>query len=171
MITVNDATRGLVKGQFRRFINGHNRIKRGISEEDYAVEDLGFGTPCWLWLGALNKKGYGHITRQSRHLQTHRLMWEQLRGPIPTGMQIDHLCKVRACCNPDHLEPVSPLVNVHRSGRTQISEPTVAAIRAAREAGEPLYVIGARFGVSTSHVHNIVSGKCRAVPMGAATSP
>lgn len=44
----------------------------------------------------------------------HRVAWETLRGPIPDGMQLDHLCRQRACWNPDHLEPVSPRENVLR---------------------------------------------------------
>lgn len=70
---------------------------------------------CWLWTGGLDSYGYGkvHIKRTTRG--AHRVAWELLVGPIPEGLQLDHLCKVRRCVNPDHLEPVSGAENNRRS--------------------------------------------------------
>ena len=71
---------------------------------------------CWIWTGYTDPNGYGNF-RRWRHNVTrsaHRIAWEWLRGPIPTGLQLDHLCRVRACVNPDHLEPVTPKINQHR---------------------------------------------------------
>lgn len=62
---------------------------------------------CWLWTRALNASGYGVVGRENKILRVHRVTYELLVGPIPEGMQLDHLCRVRACCNPDHLEPVT----------------------------------------------------------------
>lgn len=62
---------------------------------------------CWIWTGALNKAGYGAIGGGGKVFRTHRVMYEHLVGPIPDGLQLDHLCRVRACCNPAHLEPVT----------------------------------------------------------------
>jgi hypothetical protein len=69
---------------------------------------------CWVWTGG-TRNGYGRTTWNSRRDYVHRVMWEMLVGPIPDGLQIDHLCRVKLCCNPDHLEPVTPRVNVKRS--------------------------------------------------------
>lgn len=75
--------------------------------------DLG---PCWLWLAALNGAGYGIFRLATgRNARAHRWAWEHLRGPIPEGMQIDHLCRVRKCLNPAHLEVVTNKVNAERS--------------------------------------------------------
>lgn len=65
---------------------------------------------CWLYAGRINSNGYGILNDR----YVHRIMWEQYNDKIPDGMQIDHLCRVRQCINPDHLEPVSPRVNTLR---------------------------------------------------------
>lgn len=70
---------------------------------------------CWIWLGGKTGSGYGAIRHDGKNHSTHRAMWQELVGPIPDGYHIDHLCRVRACCNPDHLEPVPPATNVRRA--------------------------------------------------------
>lgn len=69
---------------------------------------------CWEWVGAHHGKGYGHIRVAGRVIKAHRYMYELQRGPIPAGLQIDHLCRKRDCVNPDHLEPVTCRTNILR---------------------------------------------------------
>ncbi len=72
---------------------------------------------CWLFGGALDVGGYGRFYATSfgrRTRKAHRVAWELLRGPVPGGLALDHLCRVRACVNPDHLDPVTTRVNVLR---------------------------------------------------------
>ena len=72
---------------------------------------------CWLWTGAsASKYGHGKFMRGDKNLKAHRVAWELLIGPIPEGMTIDHLCRVPACVNPAHLEPVTLAENVRRQG-------------------------------------------------------
>lgn len=73
--------------------------------------ETGYGSPCWVSDRATQPNGYTKITLDGRTMLTHRVAYEEWRGPIADGLQIDHLCRVRACCNPDHLEPVTPQVN------------------------------------------------------------
>lgn len=68
---------------------------------------------CWFWTDALSH-GYGTFWNGERSVRVHRYAWEELRGEIPKGLVIDHLCRNRHCVNPDHLEPVTDRVNVLR---------------------------------------------------------
>ena len=74
-------------------------------------------TGCWNYTGA-NVRGYGHIRVKVdgdwRKQYTHRLAYEHFVGAIPDGLEIDHLCRNRSCCNPDHLEPVDHAENRNR---------------------------------------------------------
>lgn len=89
-----------------------NRLVRS-----YRVDPSG----CWLWQKRLNRKGYGTSSAGSRtdgsrrSVLAHRLAYELLVGPIPDGLELDHLCRNRACVNPSHLEPVSHRENIQRS--------------------------------------------------------
>ena len=62
---------------------------------------------CWLWV-ASTRNGYGAfnlgLDGGNRSVLAHRFAWDDLRGPIPEGLVLDHLCGVRRCVNPDHLE-------------------------------------------------------------------
>jgi hypothetical protein len=70
---------------------------------------------CWTWTGAISSgTGYGGVRYQGRQLGAHRVVYELLVGVIPDGLQLDHLCRNRACVNPAHLEPVTGRVNVLR---------------------------------------------------------
>lgn len=72
---------------------------------------------CWNWTGKQNSNGYGIHQRGPGHNPrvVHRLMWEHHRRQfIPDGLQLDHLCRNRLCCNPDHLEPVTGSENTRR---------------------------------------------------------
>lgn len=73
-------------------------------------------TACWLWAGQIKENGYGtfHLFR-GKKVYAHRYMYEAYRGPIPEGLQIDHLCRVKNCVNPWHLEPVTAAENLRRS--------------------------------------------------------
>lgn len=69
---------------------------------------------CWLWTAVLNSAGYGRFYSQGRMALAHRISYLAHRGSIPPGLQLDHLCRVRSCVNPDHLEPVTQRENILR---------------------------------------------------------
>jgi len=66
---------------------------------------------CWLWLGRIAENGYGRYSGKLAH----RMMYELIVGPIPPDFDLDHLCRVRGCVNPDHLEPVTGDENARRA--------------------------------------------------------
>lgn len=66
---------------------------------------------CWIWTGALLPTGYGQMWNGSKPTSAHRLSYELRYGPIPKGLQIDHLCRVRRCIRPDHMEAVTAREN------------------------------------------------------------
>lgn len=70
---------------------------------------------CWLWLGSVGHNGYGKTKVANKHYAAHRLVYETNVGPIPDGLELDHLCRVRLCVNPEHLEPVTRRENLARS--------------------------------------------------------
>lgn len=75
------------------------------------------GDDCWEWKAGRNQSGYGVIGaggNGGRPLRAHRVLYEILVGPIPAGLDIDHLCRNRGCVNPAHLEPVTRSENVRR---------------------------------------------------------
>ncbi len=71
---------------------------------------------CWIWMAG-SLRGYGQISVGGRHGSmkgAHRIAYELLKGPIPKGLELDHLCRVTFCINPAHLEPVTHQVNAQR---------------------------------------------------------
>lgn len=100
-----------------------NRANRGSAPERFWSKvntngpipeqrpDLG---PCWLWTRGM-AKGYGHFSVIGQpHIGAHVWAYRTMVGPIPNGLEIDHLCRVRHCVNPTHLEPVTKRENVLR---------------------------------------------------------
>lgn len=75
---------------------------------------IDWDTGCWNWSLALDRKGYGTITIKGRSYGVHRVTYEMLAGPIPEGLELDHLCRNHACSNPAHLEPVTHRENQRR---------------------------------------------------------
>lgn len=69
---------------------------------------------CWIWRGAHLPEGYGMIRVGGKTLTTHSVSYTEWQGPIPAGLQIDHLCRVTVCCNPEHLEAVTCKENRRR---------------------------------------------------------
>ena len=69
---------------------------------------------CLLWTGGLDRYGYGKISVGGNYKKAHRVAWERVNGPIPPDLTIDHLCRVRRCVNPAHMELVTMTENTMR---------------------------------------------------------
>jgi hypothetical protein len=72
-------------------------------------------TGCLIWTASgTGRSGYGIFWHAGRLVMAHRFAWERVNGPIPEGLEPDHLCRVRRCVNPSHLEVVTHRTNVLR---------------------------------------------------------
>lgn len=78
------------------------------------IEDCGYETYCLTWTAYCLPNGYARYCHDKQAAYAHRVVYEAIIGPIPTGLFIDHLCRNRACVNPWHLEPVTNRVNILR---------------------------------------------------------
>ena len=116
---------------------------------------------CWSWTGAVAGGGYAYFYLDGRMRRAHRVAWEAAVGPIPEGMDLDHLCRVRRCVNPLHLEPVTRSENNRRGLSTRCTDTCRSGhpadwyvdprgrrecrvckrLRRAKAAGIPVYVI------------------------------
>lgn len=75
---------------------------------------IGSPSECWPWTGGKNHKGYGQLMISGKNKMAHRASYELWLAPIPHGLELDHLCRNRACINPAHLEPVTHEENIKR---------------------------------------------------------
>lgn len=96
-------------------MSGKRDARGTIRERLYARLAIDPATKCWNWLGTISAGKYGSIYYDGRMQKVHRVAWELEKGSVPNGMDLDHLCRNRKCCNPDHLEPVTRSENLRRS--------------------------------------------------------
>lgn len=89
---------------------------------------------CWPWSGYVAKNGYPFVTVEGETRTAHRAVYEHMLGPIPKGMELDHLCRNPQCVNPRHMEPVTPRENNMRSS----SPAALAARKTHCVRGHPL---------------------------------
>jgi hypothetical protein len=143
---------GWIKGVAKSFVHGHNRRLR----ERYSIDET---SGCWEWLLAKDRDGYGwdniYVSRRQRHKKAHHVYWEKLHGPIPKGMQLDHLCRNPRCVNPDHLELVTPTENLRRGNSTKLDVVQVRQIRQELDNGGFIPVIANKFQISEGNIYHI----------------
>ena len=158
-------SRGWVNGEPVRYVRGHqaraaNRVLTALrrAERKYEERDCGYETPCWVWLKSLNPNGYGQLRREGASL-AHRQFYEEKYGPVPADRpQLDHLCRNRACVNPDHLEPVTNRENQRRGSATRITAETARAIKERVLRTGEIQATATLFGVGRGTVQAIKYG-------------
>lgn len=139
--------RGFVKGEPRKYI-AHHHLRS--SPLEYVEEDRGYETPCWIWQRSLDRNGYGQGSRPDGQRKAYRIYYERYVGRVPAGLHLDHLCRVRECVNPDHLEPVTQRENNLR-GHTP----------AARNAVKTHCIRGHEFSPENTYVDSLGKRHCR----------
>jgi hypothetical protein len=148
---------GTIKGHPIRFVPGHAGRKSPV---EYIEEDCGFTSPCWVWQRARDSKGYGtqYVPELKTRQHAYRRYYERVRGPVPAGLELDHLCRVRLCVNPWHLEAVPRAVNVRRGKSAHLTNADVLVIKSTpvvRGSGRRL---AERFNVSPALICFIRKG-------------
>lgn len=114
----NKLRRGMCGACYARFLRrqpGSLRVVQTPVERFWAK--VSKGPDCWLWLAARTPKGYGQFSPHRQHVYAHRYAYELLVGPIPSDLTIDHLCEVKGCVNPAHMEVVTRGENTRRAAR------------------------------------------------------
>ena len=170
---------GTVRGEPKRFIQGHGswvdgkpvsnsrpcacgcgRMNRGFGRfvrghqtahvQQWDEMDGGYESPCWVWRGRRNKAGYGTTGREGFHL-AHRWVYAKQRGAIADDLHLDHLCGVRECVNPSHLEPVTQAEN----NRRRPSKLTAEQRDEICQSTEPRGVVAEQYGVTPAYVYQL----------------
>jgi hypothetical protein len=134
-----DRSLGCIRGQHVRYVQGHNGNAppaRFRLFSQLLIDPSG----CLLWTGKINRHGYGVVMVDGKRLGVHRVMYEMFVGPIPDGLELDHLCHTRdlgclggktclhrRCASPAHLEPVTTRENVLRGKRRYMERKRSAA--------------------------------------------
>jgi hypothetical protein len=138
---------------------------------DMFIDRSGGPDACWPWTRKRSPDGYGRVTNYSGTVQAHRAVMEQLHGPIDPDLDVMHLCNNPPCCNPAHLRIGTAAENmaymvacgraliVERQAHAKLTAADVMAIRKRRASGETMQRIADDYGVSSSHVSYICSGR------------
>lgn len=95
---------------------------------------------CWAWGGDLSPNGYGTVHVWGRGTMAHRVFYEYFIAPIPPGLDLDHLCRVRNCVNPWHLDPVTRSVNLKRAANPKHNSSKTHCPQGHPYEGENLYI-------------------------------
>jgi hypothetical protein len=136
----------------KRYVHNHHTR---LSPDAYLEQDRGYNTPCWIWQRSLDKKGYGRAMKDRAHI----LYFEKKNGSVPIGFMLDHLCRQRACVNPDHLEVVTNEVNVQRGTSAAVTAEQVLEIRRRLALGERQIDLARELGVTTTCINFIAKRK------------
>lgn len=96
----------------QRFLSFEERFWQKVNKNGPVPDACPALGPCWLWLSAPRGIGYGGFyVGNGKTALAHRVSYELAKGPIPGGLDLDHLCRIRLCVRPEHLEPVTAQVN------------------------------------------------------------
>jgi hypothetical protein len=145
----NNKARGHVKGQPRRFVVGHGTRKSPV---EYLVDE---GTDCWVWQMHKNNKGYGVLKREGKRRYAHIVNYEKINGPVPEGLELDHICRNRACVNPSHLEAVTHQINQRRAAKLTVDQ--VKEIKDLNSKGIGYRRLAKMFNVHRSTICHLVT--------------
>jgi HNH endonuclease len=114
---------------------------------------------CWLWTGRTDRKGYGRVGFHRRQYLAHVFAYMLLVGSVPSGLELDHLCRVTSCVRPDHLEAVPHVENVRRGRAAKLTIEKAREIRSLAAGGMAKRAIARQYSIDNSVIVLIVQGK------------
>jgi hypothetical protein len=145
--------RGYKPGDRLRFIQNHNpRWKDNRDVRARILAKRRIDGECWIWTGQIDEHGYGRMSFDGRKQFIHDLSYKDFVGPIPEGLELDHLCRNPPCFNPAHLEPVTQAENARRGRQSKLTHADIILIR---DLKEPHTVTALRYGVHPSTICDI----------------
>ena len=144
---------GYEKGQPKNYISGHNQ-KLPYA---FVLEDRGYSSPCWIWIRGLDQAGgYGLLGNTTKNVlrgsrRAHRYFYNLIIGPIPEGLQLHHLCRVKRCVNPNHLEPLTPAQHKRKDPNTKLTLEQIDEILELRRNKTQLKDIAAKYKIAVEY--------------------
>lgn len=153
-VTINRLNQ--IKGEPMRFCKGH-RVRQDpkifIKKEHRGyVTKQGKRSKCWIWQRGKFKSGYGRV---KRNICAHVYFYKKKFKKIPKGKQLDHLCQIRICCRPSHLEPVTQMINLQRGASTKL---TRKQVRYIKHSSKSCTALAAKFNVNYTTIWHILQG-------------
>ena len=140
-----------------------NRIKKSTEERFWSKVDKRGPDECWEWSAAKTSDGYGRFKKNGgfgkKYCKAHRAAYELAIGDIPKGLEIDHICRNRACVNPKHLRAVTHKENTRAGLGTKLTKEDIPKIFRLRSQGHMQKEIARLFGVSRGAIGLILRGK------------
>lgn len=130
-----------------RYLMNHDKKR---SYPDFVVDRRG----CWIWQHGKTTAGYASMGGGKGY--AHRAYFEFIYGRIPEGLMIDHLCRVRHCVNPSHMEAVTNAVNSQRGSKAKL---TPRQVRKIRGLDESVKWVAKKYGVSVTAIRNLLKRK------------
>lgn len=139
------------------YANGHYGRKSPV---DFVVENHGYKSCCWIWKLNVDKyTGYARIKRDGKGQNVHKYYWEKVNGKVPDGLVLDHLCRIKKCMRPDHLEAVTVAENTQRGLSTPLTVDDVKSIILLYRNGSSQYKIARDYNIAQQTVSGIVTRK------------
>jgi len=109
---------------------------------------------CWICTYTPSTGGYCQVSEGGQLRQVHSVVYEHYKGPVPAGLELDHLCRVRRCCNPAHLEPVTHLENIRRGRLAEVQRERVTALNRVRHLDKVVCINGHPYVPENIGIHH-----------------